>query len=159
MTCVVTPIIKPLTDVGSVWRERRRVGRRALNLRVDIALNDGMSRSFTGKNIGMGGVFLCADPSQFQLGDIIKPRFFLNYNGFYKPCCVVVQVMHVNTDGVGVCFHQYDGSLFRSIYKMMYEPIHKASDEVTDSVSEQFCNAGLPQVASLSVVSGKSKYQ
>jgi len=127
MTGVAISILTQRADVRPVRRERRRVVRRPLNLRVDISGNDGIARSFAGKNIGMGGVFLSADPSLIQPDDIIKPRFFLNYNGLYRPCCMEVRVMHVSKDGFGVCFHQYDNRLFRYIYKMMYEPIHQVA--------------------------------
>ena len=159
MVCVVTPIINTLKDFGDGQRERRRVVRRPLDLRVDISVNDGISSSFTGINIGMGGVFIRVDSSLFHPGDIIKPRFFLNYGGLYKPCGVVVQVIHVNTDGVGVCFHQHDGSLFRCIYKTMYEARHKKLDSAPASISDKYRNTGLPQVVSLNVVSRMSKYQ
>lgn len=116
-----------------VQRERRRVVRRPLNLRVDISDVDGLVRSFTGKNIGLGGVFFSSDYSVFQPKEIIKPILFLNYNGLYKSCRIDVQVMHTNEDGVGVCFYKHDSRLFRYIYKMMYEPVHQVTSIPTRS--------------------------
>ena len=55
MTGVAISILTQRADVRPVRRERRRVVRRPLNLRVDISGNDGIARSFAGKNIGMGG--------------------------------------------------------------------------------------------------------
>jgi len=137
MTGMAMPISTQLSDTQYEHRERRRVVRRPLNLRVEILDRDGLVHSFTGKNIGLGGVFFRADSSLYQLKDIIKPRLYLNYNGSYKPCCIAVQVMHISEDGFGVCFHQYDNRLFRYIYKMMYEPIHHISSISVASTTKQ----------------------
>jgi len=137
MTGMAMPISMQLSDTQYVQRERRRVARRPLNLRVDILDYDGLSRRFTGENIGLGGVFFHADSSLYKLNDIIKPRLYLNYNGLYKPCSIVVQVMHVSEDGFGVCFHRYDNRLFRYIYKMMYEPIHQIISIPNTSTTKQ----------------------
>jgi len=136
MTGVAISIMTQLAGTQEGRRERRRVVRRPLNLRADISANDGLVRGFTGKNISLGGVFLCADPSQFQPDDIIKPRLFLNYNGLYKPCCVVVRIIHVSENGLGVCFHRHDNRLFRYVYKMMYEPIHRVTASSFASITE-----------------------
>jgi len=72
---------------------------------------------------------------------------------------VVVQVLHVNTDGFGVCFHQHDGSLFRCVYKMLYEPLNKELPRTSDSNSDKYGDTGLPQIVRLNVVSGVSKCQ
>ena len=121
-------------DTQQVQGERRRVVRRPLNLQVEISAGDGNVRSFTGKNIGLGGVFFSSEYSEFQPKDIIKPILFLNYNGLYKPCLIVVQVMHINEDGFGVSFHKHDSRLFRYLYKMMYEPAHQVRPTLIRSV-------------------------
>ncbi len=103
--------------------ERRWSARVVASFGVRLALEDGPGRVGRIGNLGLGGVFVLADPAECPLNAPVELALMLpGDDGVARPVPAGGMVVHRRSDGVGIAFDGFDGVLLRAVRSCLLAP-------------------------------------
>ncbi|WP_455196410.1 PilZ domain-containing protein [Kaarinaea lacus] len=100
--------------------ENRWSDRRELRLDVDVFRNGEKLCSCQSRDVGLGGAFLDLEPAHsFGQDDNVELVFHLLSGDRHVKHSLRARIVRVTKEGVGLKFHEFDTSVFRSLQEIM----------------------------------------
>ncbi|MCI0507633.1 MAG: PilZ domain-containing protein [Gammaproteobacteria bacterium] len=107
--------------------ENRWSDRRELRLDVDVFRNGEKQCSCRSRDVGLGGAFLDLEPAHSMGQDDTVELVFHLFTGEREvKHSLRARIVRITQEGVGLKFHEFDTSVFRSLQEIMsYKNLEK----------------------------------